>query len=77
MEIKLTGVSNLRSEYGDYDHDVILSNDLIESSGFVDIIIDDTPITLDITQLYVATKALYETYSMEQDNQIYQQQIRN
>ena len=39
MEIKLTGVSNLRSEYGDYDHDVILSNDLIESSGFVDIII--------------------------------------
>ena len=77
MEIKLTGVSNLRSEYGDYDHDVILSNDSIESSGFVDIIIDDTPITLDITQLYVATKALYETYSMEQDNQIYQQQIRN
>ena len=77
MEIKLIGVSNLRSEYGEYDHDVILSNDSIESSGFVDIIIDDTPITLDITQLYVATKALYETYSMEQDNQIYQQQIRN
>ena len=42
MEIKLIGVSNLRSEYGDYDHDVTLSNDLIESSGFVDIIIDDT-----------------------------------
>jgi len=77
MEIKLIGVSNLRSEWGDFNHDIIISNEDMEATGFVDLIIDDNPITLDITQLYVATKALYETYSIEQENQIYQQQIKN
>jgi len=77
MEIKLTGVSNLRSEWGDFNHDIIISNEDMEATGFVDLIIDDNPITVDITQLYVATKALYETYSIEQEKQIYQQQIKN
>ena len=77
MEIKLTGVSNLRSEWGDFNHDIIISNEDMEATGFADLIIDDNPITVDITQLYVATKALYETYSIEQENQIYQQQIKN
>ena len=77
MEIKIIGESDEYNEQGNFDKEIILSNDHLSNLSYVELYIDDKVIQLDLTQLYVGTKALYEHYILEDQRNINISQLNN
>ena len=77
MEIKIIGESDEYNEQGNFDKDIILSNEHLSNLSYVELYIDDKVIQLDLTQLYVGTKALYEHYILEDQRNINISQLNN
>jgi len=77
MEIKIIGESDEYNEQGNFDKEIILSNDHLSNLSYVELYIDDKVVQLDLTQLYVGTKALYEHYVLEDQRNINISQLNN
>ncbi len=77
MEIKIIGESDEYNEQGNFDKDIILSNEHLSNLSYVELYIDDKVVQLDLTQLYVGTKALYEHYILEDQRNINISQLNN
>ena len=77
MEIKIVGESDEYNEQGNFDKEIILSNDHLSNLSYVELYIDDKVVQLDLTQLYVGTKALYEHYILEDQRNINISQLNN
>ena len=77
MEIKIIGESDEYNEQGNFDKEIILSNDHLSNLSYVELYIDDKVVQLDLTQLYVGTKALYEHYILEDQRNINISQLNN
>jgi hypothetical protein len=77
MEIKIIGESDEYNDQGNFDKEIILSNDHLSNLSYVELYIDDKVIQLDLTQLYVGTKALYEHYILEDQRNINISQLNN
>ena len=65
------------NDQGNFDKEIILSNDHLSNLSYVELYIDDKVIQLDLTQLYVGTKALYEHYILEDQRNINISQLNN
>ena len=59
MEIKIIGDADEINAQGNFDKEIILSNDSLANLSYVELYVDDKVVALDLTQLYVATKAFY------------------
>jgi hypothetical protein len=77
MEIKIIGDSDEINAQGNFDKEIILSNDSLANLSYVELYVDDKVIALDLTQLYVATKAFYEQHILEEQRNINIAQINN
>lgn len=77
MEIKIIGESDEYNEQGNFDKEIILSNEHLSNLSYVELYIDDKVVQLDLTQLYVGTKALYEHYILEDQRNINISQLNN
>ena len=77
MEIKIIGDSDEINEQGNFDKEIILSNDSLANLSYVELYVDDKVVALDLTQLYVATKAFYEQHILEEQRNINIAQINN
>ena len=77
MEIKIVGESDEYNEQGNFDKEIILSNEHLSNLSYVELYIDDKVVQLDLTQLYVGTKALYEHYILEDQRNINISQLNN
>lgn len=77
MEIKIIGDSDEINAEGNFDKQIILSNDSLANLSYVELYVDDKVIALDLTQLYVATKAFYEQHVLEEQRNINIAQINN
>jgi len=77
MEIKIIGDSDEINAEGNFDKEIILSNDSLANLSYVELYVDDKVIALDLTQLYVATKAFYEQHILEEQRNINIAQINN
>jgi len=77
MEIKIIGDSDEINAEGNFDKQIILSNDSLANLSYVELYLDDKVIALDLTQLYVATKAFYEQHVLEEQRNINIAQINN
>ena len=65
MEIKIIGDSDEINAQGNFDKEIILSNDSLANLSYVELYVDDKVVALDLTQLYVATKAFYEQHILD------------
>ena len=77
MDIKIIGESDEYNEQGNFDKEIILSNEHLSNLSYVELYIDDKVVQLDLTQLYVGTKALYEHYILEDQRNINISQLNN
>ena len=77
MQIKITGDSDEFNEQGNFDKEIIFSNDSLANLSYVELYVDDKVVALDLTQLYVATKAFYEQYVLTEQRNINIAQINN
>ncbi len=77
MEIKIIGDADEINAQGNFDKEIILSNDSLANLSYVELYVDDKVIALDLTQLYVATKAFYEQHILEEQRNINIAQINN
>ena len=77
MEIKIIGDSDEINAQGNFDKEIVLSNDSLANLSYVELYVDDKVIALDLTQLYVATKAFYEQHILEEQRNINIAQINN
>ncbi|HUW45725.1 MAG TPA: hypothetical protein VMW50_08010 [Dehalococcoidia bacterium] len=77
MEIKIIGDSDEINAQGNFDKEIILSNDSLANLSYVELYVDDKVVALDLTQLYVATKAFYEQHILEEQRNINIAQINN
>jgi hypothetical protein len=77
MEIKIIGDSDEINAQGNFDKEIILSNDSFANLSYVELYVDDKVVALDLTQLYVATKAFYEQHILEEQRNINIAQINN
>jgi hypothetical protein len=77
MEIKIIGDSDEINAQGNFDKEIIFSNDSLANLSYVELYVDDKVVALDLTQLYVATKAFYEQHILEEQRNINIAQINN
>jgi len=79
MEIKIVGDSDEFNSSGTFAKELILSNDGLNDTGFIDLYIESNgeAATFDLTQLYVAVKALYEKSVLEEEIMINYKQTLN
>jgi hypothetical protein len=77
MEIKIIGDSDEINAQGNFDKEIILSNDSLANLSYVELYVDDKVIALDLTQLYVATKAFYEQHVLVEQRNINIAQMNN
>jgi len=77
MEIKIIGDADEINAQGNFDKEIIFSNDSLANLSYVELYVDDKVIALDLTQLYVATKAFYEQHILEEQRNINIAQINN
>ena len=77
MEINIIGDSDEINAQGNFDKEIILSNDSLANLSYVELYVDDKVVALDLTQLYVATKAFYEQHILEEQRNINIAQINN
>jgi len=77
MEIKIIGDADEINAQGNFDKEIILSNDSLANLSYVELYVDDKVVALDLTQLYVATKAFYEQHILEEQRNINIAQINN
>jgi hypothetical protein len=77
MEIKIIGDSDEINAQGNFDKEIILSNYSLANLSYVELYVDDKVVALDLTQLYVATKAFYEQHILEEQRNINIAQINN
>ena len=77
MEIKITGDSDEFNEQGNFDKEIVLSNDSLANLSYVELYIDDKVVALDLTQLYVGVKAFYEQDILVENREVRIAQINN
>ena len=77
MEIKIIGESDEYNEQGNFDKEIILSNEHLSNLSYVELYIDDKVVQLDLTQLYVGVKAFYEHYILVENREVRIAQINN
>jgi len=77
MEIKIIGDSDEINAKGNFDKEIILSNDSLDNLSYVELYVDDKVVSLDLTQLYVATKAFYEQHVLTEQRNINIAQMNN
>ena len=77
MEIKITGDSDEFNEQGNFDKEIVLSNDSLSNLSYVELYIDDKVVALDLTQLYISVKAFYEQYILVEEREVKISQINN
>ncbi len=79
MEIKIVGDSDEYNSTGTFAKELILSNDGLEDNGNIELFLESNGqgVTFDVTQLYVAVKALYEKSMLEEEIMINYKQTFN
>ena len=79
MEIKIVGDSDEYNSSGTFAKELVLSNDGLSDTGLVDLYLESNgeASTFDLTQLYVAVKALYEKSIIEEEIMINYKQTLN